>query len=93
MTGIRIGSGPNPGLKDDRQALKVACEEFSAIFWGQVFAGLRQTVPEGGLFPESAGERIFKSMLDTEYARVIARSEGSLAQIMFQQLARSNREG
>lgn len=73
-------------LSPDEQALHETCQEFAAVFWEQVLQGLRRTVPEGGLFPEGPGEEAFKSLLDTEYARAIARSEGSLAEILFRQL-------
>ena len=91
-----IGSSIHPvhqqidqGQQSNEQALREACEEFAAVFWEQVLSGLRRTVPNGGLFPDSAGEETFKSMLDTEYARAIARSEGSLAEVLFRQLANS----
>jgi flagellar protein FlgJ len=94
---VIIGSGIQPveqqatlrGHSDEQIALREACQEFAAVFWQQVLSGLRRTVPKGGLFPESAGEETFKSMLDTEYARAIARSEGSLAEVLFRQLAYS----
>lgn len=73
----------------DNRVLRQACEEFAAVFWNQLLASLRDTVPEGGLFPASAGEKVFNSMLDTEYAQIIARSEGSLAEVLFRQLNRA----
>ena len=92
MAIIKSGIQPVPRQanlrrQSDEQALSQACQEFAAVFWNQVLSGLRRTVPKGGLFPESTGEETFKSMLDTEYARAIARSEGSLAEVLFRQLA------
>ena len=91
-----MGSGIQPVQRQanmrrsNEQALREACQEFAAVFWEQVLSGLRRTVPKGGLFPESTGEETFKSMLDTEYARDIARSEGSLAEVLFRQLTQQN---
>jgi len=68
------------------RALKEACEEFAAVFWEQVLKSMRRTVPEGGLLESGSGEKIFRELLDAEYARQIARSEGSLAELLYRQL-------
>lgn len=84
---VSIGAQAHDTKPAGDEALREACQEFAAVFWQQVLSQMRRSVPSGGLFNESAGEEAFKSMLDTEYARTIARSEGSLAEILFRQLA------
>ncbi|MDK2855505.1 MAG: hypothetical protein PWQ41_506 [Bacillota bacterium] len=71
--------------QNDR-ALKKACEEFAALFWEQVLRSMRRTVPEGGLLDGGTGEKLFRDLLDAEYARKVAQAEGSLAELLYRQL-------
>ncbi|HHV57675.1 MAG TPA: flagellar biosynthesis protein FlgJ [Firmicutes bacterium] len=72
--------------RDKEQALKEACEEFAALFWEQAVRAMRRTVPKAGLLDGGAGEEVFQGLLDGEYARQVARAEGSLAAVLFRQL-------
>lgn len=89
-----IGSGelsplPTPSIApagQKEQALKEACEEFAAVFWEQVLRSMRRTVPEGGLLDGGSGEKLFRDLLDAEYARKVAQAEGSLAELLYRQL-------
>lgn len=74
-----------PQGAENSLALKQACEEFAAVFWGEVLKAMRRTVPKGGLFTGGAGEEIFRGFLDAEYARKVAQSEASLAQMLYRQ--------
>ncbi|MDI3538667.1 MAG: hypothetical protein PWP58_991 [Bacillota bacterium] len=90
-----IGSGgqlPTPppaaawqeGQKD--RGLKEACEEFAGVFWEQVLKSMRRMVPEEGLLGGGSGEKLFRDLLDAEYARKVAQAEGSLAELLYRQL-------
>lgn len=64
----------------DRERLKDAAADFEAIFLKQMMTSMRRTVPkvregEEALFKESEGEKIFRDLLDGEYAKVLSRRE------------------
>ena len=72
--------------KDDKRLME-ACREFEAIFLGELLKSMRKTIPQGGLLTKSFGQDVFQSMLDTEYARIMAQSRSTgLAEILYQQL-------
>lgn len=52
--------------------VKKLSEEFESIFLGIVLKSMRDTVPKSGFVKEGNGEEIFRSMLDTEYAKSLA---------------------
>lgn len=62
----------------DRQRLEESAEAFEAIFLKQMLTSMRRTVPKGvdgkgGLIRESEGEKIFRDLLDGEYAQIMSR--------------------
>ena len=65
-----------PRRTDDAEAARTAAEEFEAVFISQMlehmFAGIRTDGPFGG----GRGEEMFRSLMITEYGRMIARSGG-----------------
>lgn len=63
-----------PGKKADDQALKAAATDFEALFIQQMLKTMRDSVSESKLLPQSEGEKIFKSMLDEEYAQVASKT-------------------
>ncbi|MGI6604910.1 MAG: rod-binding protein [bacterium] len=71
---------------NQEKPLKEACEDFAALFWETVLRQMRRSVPQEGLFSGGTGEEVFQGLLDQEYATQIARSEGNLAHMLFQQL-------
>jgi flagellar protein FlgJ len=74
--------------KDDDAKLMEACQQFESIFIHQMISQMRATIPEGGLFEKSQGEKIFQDMLDHEYAQNISKAGGiGLAKILYDQLA------
>lgn len=94
MTSLIYGNrSVSPTLpKDARvsdQRLKEACQDFEALFVGQLFAAMRASVPDDGLLARSSGEKIFQEMLDGEYAKAISRTERfGLSQMLYRQLHR-----
>ncbi|MGI6227271.1 MAG: rod-binding protein [Peptococcales bacterium] len=74
--------------KEDNAKLMDACQQFESIFIHQMISQMRATIPEGGLFEKSQGEKIFQDMLDEKYAEKISQSGGfGLAKILYDQLA------
>lgn len=58
---------------DERAQLTRTAQELESVIVTQLLRSMRNTVPEGGLFEKSAAEDVFRSMLDGELARVVAR--------------------
>lgn len=59
----------NPQSQQD--VVKVA-EEFESLFLGIVLKAMRDTVPDSGLMSKSNAMKIYTSMLDDEYSKVLA---------------------
>lgn len=70
--------------KEDK--LMKACEEFEAVFFQMVLKEMRKTVDKSGLTDGGYAEEIFESMMDEEIAKSAAKKEGSLANLLYQQL-------
>jgi Rod binding domain-containing protein len=56
----------------DRSELRKISEDFESLFLGLVVKSMRQTVQKSGLIDGGNGEDIFSSMLDDEYAKIMA---------------------
>lgn len=87
ITSIQLKNMAQTADKADEAQLEKACKDFEAIILNQMFSAMRKTVPEGGLFEKSFGEKIYQSMLDEELSKKIAHSKGmGLGELLFQQL-------
>ncbi len=60
------------GPKDEKAQIKELSNEFESLFLGIVLKAMRDTVPKSGLVDGGNAEDIYKSMLDTEYAKNMA---------------------
>jgi len=80
------------GVSSEDAKLREAANEFEAIFIQQMMKSMRKTSLESDLLPKSEGEKIFRSMLDEQYAKLSANSGSlGLGQMIYQQL-KSNLE-
>ncbi len=88
-----IGNNAAPILQAEakKDPIKEVSEAYEAIFLNQLVSAMRKTVPkEGGLIPETHAERVFQSMLDSEYSQKMAQSEQiGLSRLIYEQLLRS----
>ena len=77
-------------LKTDDQALKEACQGFEAIFLNIMLKSMRSTLPGNGLFPESRGMEIYRSMYDENLAdKLAAAGSGTgIGSFLYQELSR-----
>ena len=83
---------PDAKVKDDEAKLREGTNEFEAIFIQQMLKTMRKTSLESDFIKKSEGEKIFRSMLDEQYAILSAKSGRlGLGEMIFQQL-RSNLE-
>ena len=71
--------------------LKEACAGFEAIFLNKMIKSMRDTLPGDGLFQESNGMDIYKSMYDRHLADELSRSKESIGikEFLYDQLKKS----
>ncbi|MFN6961452.1 MAG: flagellar assembly peptidoglycan hydrolase FlgJ [Rhodocyclaceae bacterium] len=81
------------GLRgDDPQALKVAAQQFEALFLQMVLKSMRAAVPADGPF-DNDQTRFYQELLDAQLAQVLASKGGTgLAAMIERQLAPAARE-
>ena len=73
--------------KTDDARLREASNEFEAIFIQQMLKTMRKTSLESDFIKKSEGEKIFRSMLDEQYAILSAKSGRlGLGEMIYQQL-------
>ena len=78
---------PDAKGKADDTRLREASNEFEAIFIQQMLITMRKTTLESDFIKKSEGEKIFRSMLDEQYAVLSAKSGRlGLGEMIFQQL-------
>jgi peptidoglycan hydrolase FlgJ len=88
-----LGSVPTtaqaPKSNEDAK-LRAVSKQFESIFVNQLVNAMRQTVnKEGGFLPEGPGEKVWQSMLDSEYAGKIADSNQlGFSNMVYEQLKR-----
>lgn len=64
-----------------------AARGFEAMMIDHLIQEMRKSVPDNELMPASQGEKIFRQMLDTEYARKLSESGGiGIAGLVLEQL-------
>ncbi|MDR3592276.1 MAG: rod-binding protein [Negativicutes bacterium] len=73
--------------KTDDAKLKATCTEFEAVFINLMLSQMRKTVPKDALLPQSSGQDIMQSMLDTEMTKNMSHAGGiGLADMLYRQL-------
>ena len=73
---------------DKEKELKEACQGFEAIFLNTMIKSMRKTLPGDGLFKDSNGMDIYKSMYDQYLADEMSKSRTSIGvkDFLYQQL-------
>lgn len=104
MSDFSVGSGLSGTSQNTRFSpqetvrLQKSAAEFEALFIKQMLTSMRKTIPktpesEGALIRESEGEKIFRDLLDGEYAKVMSqrgRGFGLKEAIMQQALSQAS---
>ena len=86
--GPKIDTTPPPAAE---QKMREVAKSFESIFVNQMVGAMRKTVQKGGLIPESNAQRVYQSMLDTEYANKIADSNMlGLSELIYQHILRGS---
>ena len=71
--------------KDDD--LREVASEFESLFVNQLLDVMRSSIPDSEMLPNNHGEKVFRSMLDQEYAKIASKSgKFGLGEIVYQQL-------
>ncbi|MBC7332728.1 MAG: rod-binding protein [Synergistetes bacterium] len=96
MESLRVCSdyflGPSSLPSDEREALKVACREFEAIFVHMLLREMRKTIPQSNLIPESRAMEIYKDMFDLALSKEIAKRElFGIARMLYKEYERNLR--
>jgi peptidoglycan hydrolase FlgJ len=74
----------------EQKKLLDACKDFEAILLNKMLSTMRESLPEGGLFEKSFGEKIYQSMLDEEMTKQMAHGKGiGIADMLYQHLKQS----
>lgn len=63
---------PVTGKMNTEAEIKKVAEEFESLFLGLVLKSMRDTVQKSGLIDGGNAEDIYRSMLDTEYTKIMA---------------------
>lgn len=90
LTGAALRASARGSVDERRQALRQVARDFESILVQQMIGAMRRTVGESGLIEKSAGERVFESMLDEEWAKKLSAAGGpnSLSEMLYRQLSR-----
>ena len=90
MSPASIGPLLVPPDKTRSEQFKHVARQFEGLFMHQMISAMRNTVNKSGFIPESTGEKIYQSMLDSEYARVISETDQmGLSKIVYDYLVRT----
>lgn len=90
---MKISATPNPMVYEKKQEehpeLKEVSRQFESVFVNQLVGAMRKTVVKGGLVPESQAERVYQSLLDSEYSQKISESDQiGLSKMVYEHLLR-----
>jgi Rod binding domain-containing protein len=89
---MKIGPGPLGGgmqKPDDVARLRKTALQLEGLFVQRMFAAMRDTVPEGGMMPQSSAQETFTQLLDEKMSEQVPQQwngEHSLANALYHQL-------
>ena len=80
-------------VRAENRKLRQACADFEALLLNKLVSAMRESVPQGGLFEKSFGEKMFQSMHDEELSRQMAGGRGTgLGELLYRKLIDSGRQ-
>ena len=85
------GVGTQPAAPSPEERLRKTALQLEGLFVQRMFAAMRETVPEGGMTPQSSAEGTFTQLLDEKMAEQVPsqwNGEHSLANALYEQLRR-----
>ena len=85
--GGNVEVGGRKLTQEEAKKLKSLANDFESVLVGQMISTMRESVPDGGLVENGFGEKIYQSVLDQEFAKMMSGREGDdLSQALFEQL-------
>jgi peptidoglycan hydrolase FlgJ len=88
VDGLTGGQAARP---DEEARLRKTALQLEGLFVQRMFAAMRETVPDGGMMPQSSAEGTFTQLLDERMAEQVPtqwNGEHSLANALYEQLRR-----
>ena len=85
------GVGTQPAAPSPEERLRKTALQLEGLFVQRMFAAMRETVPDGGMMPQSSAEGTFTQLLDERMAEQVPsqwNGEHSLANALYEQLRR-----
>jgi flagellar protein FlgJ len=85
------GVGTQPTAPSPEERLRKTALQLEGLFVQRMFAAMRETVPEGGMMPQSSAEGTFTQLLDEKMSERVPsqwNGEHSLANALYEQLRR-----
>lgn len=85
------GVGTQPSAPSPEERLRKTALQLEGLFVQRMFAAMRETVPEGGMMPQSSAQGTFTQLLDEKMAEQVPsqwNGEHSLANALYEQLRR-----
>lgn len=76
-------------IQDDKEKakLKKVCKDMEAVYLNLMLSKMRATVPKSKLMGDSSQEEMFRSLLDSEMTKNLAKAGGmGLADMLYRQL-------
>jgi flagellar protein FlgJ len=68
-------------------SLRQVAADFESLFVNQMFQAMRRTVPESKLFAQNSGEKMFRDMLDQQWAANLANQGGlGIGEMLYHQM-------
>ncbi len=83
---------PEAPKEEKHPEVRKVAKQFESLFVNQMISAMRKTVVKGGIVPESNAERVYQSMLDSQYSEKMADTEQlGLSQLIYDHLLRQSR--
>jgi Rod binding domain-containing protein len=80
-------SSLRPTAQSPKQALKMACQEFEALFLEYLLSTMRKSIPKSGLLGNSQEEEMYTSLFDQELCAKLSQQKGlGLGDLLYNQL-------
>ncbi|MEW6587487.1 MAG: rod-binding protein [Nitrospirota bacterium] len=80
-------SSLRPTAQSSDQALKMACQEFEALFLEYLLSAMRKSIPKSGFLGNSKEEEMYTSLFDQELCVKLSQQKGlGLGDLLYNQL-------
>lgn len=92
-TAPKVPSVDSSGKKNGDNDIAAVARDFTSIFYEMVLNSMRKSIPDSKLIDGGNAEDIYRSMLDGEYAKIIADQDRSNLSTMIERQLRGLSNG